>query len=61
MQGDMSWLEDYKKCSSYYEYHNYMEDRNKRLDEIIAWQQEQRMKKSISTENRDLLRAKNDD
>ncbi|MCR4671154.1 MAG: hypothetical protein K5643_08185 [Saccharofermentans sp.] len=61
LQGDMSWLEDYKKCSSYYEYHNYMEDRNKRLDEIIAWQQEQRMKKTISTENRDLLRVKNDD
>ena len=42
LQGDMNWLEDYKKCSSFYEYHNYMEGRNRLLDEIIAWQQEQK-------------------
>ena len=44
LQGDMSWLEDYKKHSSYYEYHNYLEERNKNLDEIVAWQQEQKTK-----------------
>ena len=42
LQGDLSWLEDYKKCSSFYVYHNYMEERNRLLDEIIAWQQEQK-------------------
>ena len=42
LQGDMSWFEDYKKCGSFYEYHNYMDERNKLLDEIIAWQQEQK-------------------
>ncbi len=47
LQGDMSWFEDYKKCSSFYEYHNYMEERNKLLDEIIAWQQEQKNSKKI--------------
>ncbi len=38
----MSWSEDYKKCSSFYEDHYYMEERNRLLDEIIAWQQEQK-------------------
>ena len=42
LQGDMGWFEDYKKCDSFYEYHNYMEDRNRLLDEIIAWQQDQK-------------------
>ena len=48
LQGDMSWLEDYKKHSSFYEFHCYMEKRNKLLDEIIAWQQEQQTKTSLS-------------
>lgn len=43
LQGDMSWFEDYKKCSSFYEYRNFMEERNRLLDEIIAWQQEQKI------------------
>ena len=42
LQGDMSWLEDYKKCDSFYVYQNYMDERNRLLDEIIAWQQEQK-------------------
>ena len=42
LRGDMRWFEDYKKCGSFYEYHNYMDERNKLLDEIIAWQQEQK-------------------
>ena len=42
LQGDLSWLEDYKKCSSFHVYQNYMEERNRLLDEIIAWQQEQK-------------------
>ena len=43
LQGDMGGFEDYKKCDSFYEYHNYMEDRNRLLDEIIAWQQDQKI------------------
>ncbi len=42
LQGDMGWFEDYKKCDSFYEYHNYMEDRNRLLDEIIAWQKDKK-------------------
>lgn len=29
-------------CDSFYEDHYYMEERNRLLDEIIAWQQEQK-------------------
>ena len=42
LNGDMSWFEDSKKTSFYYELKVGNEDRNKILDEIIAWQQAQR-------------------
>ena len=29
-------------CDSFYEYQNYMDERDRLLDEIIAWQQEQK-------------------
>ena len=45
VKGDMGWLEDYKRSSSFYEYHCYMEERNKHLDEIIEWQQSLRTMK----------------
>ena len=41
LDGDMSWFEHYK-CSSWYsERQCFIEERNKILDEIVAWQQGQ--------------------
>ena len=41
LQGDMSWLEKYKRSAWCHEQHFNIEERNKILDEIIAWQQDQ--------------------
>lgn len=38
LQGDMSWFEGYKRSRWFSERHNYVEERNKILDEIVAWQ-----------------------
>lgn len=41
LEGDMSWFEGFKNSPWCNERHNYVEERNKILDEIIAWQQDQ--------------------
>lgn len=41
LQGDMSWFEGFKRSGWCHEQHFYIEERNKILDEIIAWQQGQ--------------------
>ena len=38
LEGDMSWFEGYKRSRWFSERHNYVEERNKILDEIVAWQ-----------------------
>lgn len=37
--GDMSWFEGFKRSCWCHEQHFYIDERNKILDEIIAWQQ----------------------
>jgi hypothetical protein len=39
LEGDMSWFEGFKNSPWCHERHCYIEERNKILDEIIAWQQ----------------------
>lgn len=39
LKGDMSWLEGFKRSCWCHERHCYLEERNKILDEIMAWQQ----------------------
>lgn len=41
LEGDMSWFEEFKRSCWCHEQHFYIEERNKILDEIIAWQQVQ--------------------
>ena len=39
LNGDMSWFEGFKRSCWCHEQHFYIDERNKILDEIIAWQQ----------------------
>ena len=41
LEGDMSWFDGFKRSPWCHERHCYIEERNKILDEIIAWQQGQ--------------------
>ncbi|MBO7450320.1 MAG: DUF3592 domain-containing protein [Clostridiales bacterium] len=41
LKGDMGWFEDYKKSVWFHDINIHLEERNKILDEIIAWQQAQ--------------------